>query len=76
MLPFLVFAGGCALVLFAIARLAARARRKGVGGGSIMNPVDEIFHPVAYEARIEIQAQEDQLAPLPSPDGEGGPRQR
>jgi hypothetical protein len=65
LLPFLLLAAGLAVVMFGLARFAARARRNGVSGvgSSSMTIVDEIFHPIAQESHQEIQAQEERLAP-------------
>jgi hypothetical protein len=63
----LVVLGAVGLMLFGLARLAARARRRGIGG-SILAPFDEMWRVTAYESRIEIQIQNERKAPLPSPD--------
>lgn len=69
LLPFLLLVAGLGLVVFGLARLAARARRNGVGGvgSSSMTVVDEIFHPIAQEAHVELRAQEERLAPRELP---------
>ncbi len=46
--------------------LSARARRRGLGG-SPLTPFDEIWHPAAHRARIDIEVQAEQVAPAPSP---------
>ena len=56
-----VFAG-LALVVVGLAWLANRARRRNVGG-SVLGAVDEVFHPAAYQPRIEIQVQAERKAP-------------
>jgi len=55
---------------------AARRVRSRAGGGSLMNPFDEIWHPIAYHARLEIDAQGELAAPVPLPgdDPPPGPR--
>jgi len=66
LLPFLVFAGGFAAILGGLAWLASRIRRRG-GGGAVMGPFEEIWHPVAHRLRYEIQAHEERMVPIPSP---------
>jgi hypothetical protein len=72
LLPFLLVVVGFGVVVFGLARLAARARRNGVSGvgSSSMTIIDEIFHPIAQESHVEIQAQEERLAPRELP-GDG-----
>jgi len=54
-----------ALVLLGLPRLAARARRGGTGG-AVMGPFEEIWHPAAHRARVEVEVQEERTdAPLP-----------
>ncbi|MCO1654691.1 hypothetical protein [Pseudonocardia humida] len=54
-----------AAVLVGLPRLAARARRGGTGG-SVMGPFEEIWHPAAHRARIEVEVQEERTdAELP-----------
>jgi len=55
------------LILVGLARLAARARRRGISG-SMLGPFDEMWRVTAYESRIEMQIQSERKAPLPSPD--------
>ncbi len=55
-----------ACVLSGLAWAARRLRRRG-GGGSLMNPFDEIWHPVAHQARIEAEAADERPAPSPLP---------
>jgi hypothetical protein len=43
-----------------------RIRRSG-RGSSFMQPFDEIWHPAAHEARIEVEAQQERPAPSPLP---------
>lgn len=64
-LPFLLLVAGFAVVVYGLARFAARARRHGVGGvgSSSMTIIDEIFHPIAQESHQEIQAREEQVLP-------------
>ena len=55
------------LILVGLARLAARARRRGISG-SMLAPLEEMWRVTAYESRIELQIQNERKAPLPSPD--------
>jgi hypothetical protein len=41
-------------------------RRSG-RGSSFMQPFDEIWHPAAHQARIEVEVQQEQPAPRPLP---------
>lgn len=65
-LPLVVILAAFGLVMGGLAWIASRARRRGVGG-SVLGAVDEIFHPAAYQPRIEIQVQAERKAPMPSP---------
>lgn len=64
---FLVVFGGFAVLLGGIAWLGTRARRRGIGGG-LMGPIDEVWHPAAHQARVEVKVQSERMAPNPSPD--------
>ncbi|HEY2190921.1 MAG TPA: hypothetical protein VGH76_01285 [Actinomycetospora sp.] len=52
---------------------AARARRGG-GGASVMGPFEEMWHPAARRARVEVEVAEERRVPTPSPDGPAGLR--
>ena len=41
-------------------------RRRG-RGSSLMQPFDEIWHPAAHQARIEVEVQQERPAPTPLP---------
>jgi hypothetical protein len=41
-------------------------RRSG-RGSSFMQPFDEIWHPAAHQARIEVAVQQERPAPSPLP---------
>lgn len=58
---------GLGLILAGLMWLAKRVRRRAAGD-SVMGPFEEIWHPVAHQARIEIHAQSEQRAPMPSAD--------
>jgi hypothetical protein len=65
-LQFLALGGGFAAVMGGLVWLASRVRRRGVGGG-IMGPFDEIYHPAAHRFRLEVEAHEERMVPMPSP---------
>ncbi|HEY0454398.1 hypothetical protein, partial [Actinophytocola sp.] len=68
-LPFLVVAVGYAVVMWGLMRLAARARRRGVGT-AIVGAVDELFHPANHQTHLESLVEDERKAPIPSP-GDG-----
>lgn len=48
--------------------LARRVRSRGGSGGySLMGPFDELWHPAAVAARLEVQVQEERQEPSPAP---------
>jgi hypothetical protein len=55
-----------ALVVAGLWWLALRVRRGG--GGDVLGPFDELWHPAAHRSRIEQQEQSERRAPAPSPD--------
>ncbi|GAA4560288.1 hypothetical protein GCM10023175_69970 [Pseudonocardia xishanensis] len=55
-----------ALVLGFLVWAARRVRRRA-GGGSLMNPFDEIWHPIAHHARLTVEVQDELPAPAPLP---------
>lgn len=57
------------VVMWGLVRLAVRVRRRRCGG-SLMQPFDEIWHPTAHQARLDIEVQQEQPAPSPLP-GDG-----
>jgi hypothetical protein len=66
-LGFALFLGAFAGVLAVVWWLGTRIRRRGIGGG-LMGPFDEMYNPGAQRARLEIEVQQEQAAPRPSPD--------
>ncbi|MDG4832354.1 hypothetical protein O7627_24035 [Solwaraspora sp. WMMD1047] len=66
---FLVVAAGVAGIAGGLVWLGARIRRRG-GGVDVLGPFEEIWHPAAHRSRLEIQAQEEWVAPMPTPDRE------
>ena len=63
----LAVAVGLVVVLGPFAWLARRVRRSGVGA-RLMGPIDEIYNPGAHRSRLELQVQEQRMAPRPSAD--------
>jgi hypothetical protein len=57
-LPWLVSAAVLAAILGALAWLAARTRRRGVGM-EVMGPVDLVFRPHTYEINRDLRTQEE-----------------
>jgi hypothetical protein len=56
------------VVLGGLPWLAFRVRRRTAGGGySLMGPFDEVWHPAALQARIEIEVQDERPVPAPVP---------
>ena len=55
-----------AVVLGGSAALVRRVRSRG-GGASLMGPFEEVWHPIARDSRIEVEAQEERPAPSPLP---------
>jgi hypothetical protein len=62
-----VVAGYLAAAVGSLVWLAARVRRRGIGGGFVA-PVEEIFRPTAHLSRIEIEVQNERMVPMPSPE--------
>ncbi|MFI6065864.1 hypothetical protein ACIA47_11435 [Micromonospora sp. NPDC051227] len=67
-LIFVVFAGCVAAVLGIFWWLAARVRRRGIGG-EVMGPFEEMWHPAAHRFRAEIRVQETRTVPMPPQGG-------
>jgi hypothetical protein len=67
LLPYLVVGGSYAAVVAGLVWLAARVRRRGIGGGFVA-PVEEIFRPTAHDSRIEIEVQAERMMAMPSPE--------
>ncbi len=67
-LAVLLTAATVVVVLGGLVGLALRVRRRGAAGGySIMGVFDEMWHPAALDARIEIQVRDERQAPAPLP---------
>ncbi|GAA1841803.1 hypothetical protein GCM10009836_21500 [Pseudonocardia ailaonensis] len=61
----LVIVGLFAVVLGGLAWAARRLRTRDAG--AVMNPFDELWHPVALQARRDTEVQQEQPAPAPHP---------
>jgi hypothetical protein len=57
-----------ASVLGGLVWIAHRVRRRG-GGASLMGPFEEIWHPAAHQAHLEIEVQDGRPEPAPAPGG-------
>jgi hypothetical protein len=58
-------AAGLTMVAAGLVWLGRRVRRSA--GGEIMGPFEEIWHPAAHRARLEVEVQQERMVPLPSP---------
>jgi hypothetical protein len=67
LLAFLAVAGAFGAIMGGFVLLAARMRRRGLGG-ALMGPIDELYNPSAHQFRHEIQIHEQRMVPMPSPD--------
>lgn len=70
LLPYLLLAGGLAVVLGGFAWLASVVRRRGVAGAAMraaMASYDEAFRVTAHESYYEIRAASDRQEPVGSP---------
>ncbi len=54
------------VILAGLAWLAVRLRRHG-GGGSVLGPFEELWHPAAQLVRVEVREQQERRAPSNSP---------
>jgi hypothetical protein len=64
---FLVVAASVAGIAAGLVWMGARLRRRG-GGVDVMGPFEEMWHPAAHRSRLEVQAQEEWVVPMPTPD--------
>jgi hypothetical protein len=62
----LVIFAAFAAVMVGLPWLTSRSRGRRVGG-SVAGPFEEIWHPAAHRARIEIEVQDERSMPMPSP---------
>jgi hypothetical protein len=54
-------------VVVGLPSLAARVRRRGAATGSMMGPFEEMWHPAATRARLDIEVQQEMREPAPTP---------
>jgi len=59
-------------VLGGLAWVARRGRGRRVSG-AVAGPFEELWHPAAHRARIEIQVQDERVVPIPQPGEPPGP---
>ena len=52
---------------------AARRSRGRAASGAVTGPFEEIWHPAAHRARIEIQVKDERVVPTPQPGDPPGP---
>ncbi len=62
--PFMILAA-FGLMVGVLWWFAVRHRRRG--GGAVMGPFEEIWHPAAQLTRIEVREQAERRAPSPAP---------
>jgi hypothetical protein len=70
LVPYLLLAGGLAVVMGGFAWLASVVRRRGVAGAAMraaMASYDEAFRVTAHESYYEIRAQSDRQQPVGAP---------
>lgn len=67
LLGLLVTAGALTAVASGLTWLGSRLRRRSVAS-DVMGPFEEIWHPAAHRARLELQVYEERVIPAPSPD--------
>lgn len=67
LLASLTVTGAMVAVAGGLAWLGSRLRRRGVGS-DVMGPFEEIWHPAAHRARLELRVYEERTVPAPSPD--------
>ena len=63
----LIVAVALVAVVAALLWLAARVRRRGIGG-NVMAAVDEVWRPTAHQSYYEIRAQSERGVATQSPD--------
>lgn len=55
-----------ALIAVLLVALGRRVRRSGRGGDAL-GPFEELWHPAAHRARIEVRTHDSRQEPAPSP---------
>ncbi|MEV0032211.1 hypothetical protein [Nocardia sp. NPDC050793] len=66
-LLFVISVGPMVLITGGFAWATTRARRRGIGGASVIGPFQDMWDPGAARTQIEIEVQAEQAAPAPSP---------
>ncbi|MEU2253802.1 hypothetical protein [Nocardia xishanensis] len=66
-LLFVISVGPIVLITGGFAWATTRARRRGIGGVSVIGPFQDMWDPGAARTQIEIEIQAEQTAPAPSP---------
>jgi len=66
LLPAIAIMAGFAAIMAGLVWLTHRSRGRRVGS-SVAGPFEEIWHPAAHRARIDIEIQDERTAPVPSP---------
>ncbi|MDP9820159.1 hypothetical protein [Spirilliplanes yamanashiensis] len=67
MWSYLVYALALGALAAGLRALGTRVRRRGIGG-TLMNPVDEIWRPTAHHFRAETAVHDQRLAPRAGAD--------
>lgn len=55
-----------ALVMLLLTALGRRVRRSG-RGGDVLGPFEELWHPAAHRARVDVRTHDSRQEPAPSP---------
>ena len=66
LLPAIAILAGFAVIMAGLVWLTHGSRGRRVGS-SVAGPFEEIWHPAAHRARIDIAIQDERKAPVPSP---------
>lgn len=66
LVPILLIAVAFIGVMIALAWLTKRSRGRSLGS-SVAGPFEEIWHPAAHRARIEIEVQDERRTESPAP---------
>ena len=66
LLPAIAILAVLAAIMAGLVWLTHRNRGRRVGS-SVAGPLEEIWHPAAHRARIDIEIQDERKTPVPSP---------
>ena len=72
LLAIVVILAAFGAVMVGLALLTRRSRGRRVGS-SVAGPFEEVWHPAAHRARIDIQVQDERKIAAPSPGDPLGP---